>query len=281
MANPIAKDGTHYRQERYNDAIVPLMRKELNVRNEFSRDFEGSPVSGAVKVPVRATDPTIAEYDVSAGADLTQSATTYLNVPVDNHFAINEIIDGYEADAVPDNLKAQRLEAGAYALGRKLELNAIAELEAEGTYETSTTALTNETAYKAIKDTIITMKGLGMRTEDLVGFVSADTEALLLEDDMFANSAGTLGAELLRDGVIGKIAGVNIKPSYNLSATTEYVVFDKRYTQAIDEWKINLGINNLGNTFIGASALQGRIVFADAVTNSDAVRIKSTATPSA
>ena len=36
------------------------------------------------------------------------------------------------------------------------------------------------------------MKGLGMRTEDLVGFVSADTETLLLEDEMFANSAGTL-----------------------------------------------------------------------------------------
>ena len=89
-------------------AIVPLMRKELNIRNEFSRDFEGSPVSGAVKVPV-SYDPTIAEYDVSTGADLTQSATTYLNVPVDNHFAINEIIDGYEAMHT-DNLKAQRLK---------------------------------------------------------------------------------------------------------------------------------------------------------------------------
>lgn len=276
MANPIEKNGTHYRQERYDDAIVPLMRKELNVRAEFSRDYEGDPVAGAVQVPVRNEDPTINEYDVAQGTSLTQSATTYLTVPVDKHFAINEIIDGYEAEAVPDNIKAQRLEAGAYALGRKLELDAIEALEENGTYEESTDALTNENAYTSIKNTIIAMKNKGMKTSDLVGFVSADVEALLLEDERFANSAGALGAELLRNGVIGKIAGVPIKPSYNMSDTTEYIVFAKPWVQAIDEWKVPLTINNLGNNYIGASALQGRVVFTDVVTNSEAVRIKAT-----
>ncbi len=274
MASPIDKNGTHYRQERYNDAIVPLMRKELNIRLEFSRDYEGNPVAGAVQVPVRNEDPTINEYDVAQGASLTQSATTYLTVPVDKHFAINEIIDGYEAEAVPDNIKAQRLEAGAYALGRKLELDAIEALEGNGTYEESTDALTNENVYTSIKNTIIAMKNKGMKTSDLVGYVSADTEALLLEDERFANSAGALGAELLRNGVIGKIAGVPIKPSYNMSETTEYIVFAKPWVQAIDEWKVPLTINNLGNNYIGASALQGRVVFTDVVTNEEAVRIK-------
>ncbi len=274
MASPIDKNGTHYRQERYNDAIVPLMRKELNIRLEFSRDYEGDPVAGAVQVPVRNEDPTINEYDVAQGASLTQSATTYLTVPVDKHFAINEIIDGYEAEAVPDNIKAQRLEAGAYALGRKLELDAIEALEENGTYEESTDALTNGNVYTSIKNTIIAMKNKGMKTSDLVGYVSADTEALLLEDERFANSAGALGAELLRNGVIGKIAGVPIKPSYNMSDTTEYIVFAKPWVQAIDEWKVPLTINNLGNNYIGASALQGRVVFTDVVTNEEAVRIK-------
>ncbi len=273
MANQIGKNGTHNRQERYHDAIVPLMRKELNIRLEFSRDYEGNPVAGAVQVPVRDADPTINEYDVATGASLTQSATTYLTVPVDKHFAINEIIDGYEAEAVPDNIKAQRLEAGAYALGRKLELDAIEALEENGTEE-STDVLTNENAYTSIKNTIIAMKNKGMKTSDLVCFVSADVEALLLEDERFANSAGALGAELLRNGVIGKIAGVPVKPSYNMSETTEYIVFARPWVQAIDEWKVPLTINNLGNNYIGASALQGRVVFTDVVTNSEAVRIK-------
>lgn len=41
MANALANHGTHQRQERYADTIVKLMRKEFNIRNEFSRDYEG------------------------------------------------------------------------------------------------------------------------------------------------------------------------------------------------------------------------------------------------
>ena len=48
MANTvIQKNGTHKRQERYADAIVKLMRQQFNIRNEFSRDYEGNPVSAA------------------------------------------------------------------------------------------------------------------------------------------------------------------------------------------------------------------------------------------
>ena len=139
MANPIATNGTHNRQERYADSIVKLFRKQLVVRSEFSRDYEGSPVAGAVKVPVRTTDVALNNYDVVSGVSLTTSATTYLNIPVDNHKAINELIDGYEASAVPDNLIAQRLESGAYSIGTTLELNAINELVTHGTTEASTT----------------------------------------------------------------------------------------------------------------------------------------------
>lgn len=41
MANPIGLNGTHYRQERYADSIVKLFRKQLVVRSEFMRDYEG------------------------------------------------------------------------------------------------------------------------------------------------------------------------------------------------------------------------------------------------
>ena len=41
MANPIAINGTHYRQEQYANSIVKLMRQQFNIRNDFSRDYEG------------------------------------------------------------------------------------------------------------------------------------------------------------------------------------------------------------------------------------------------
>lgn len=279
MANPIATNGTHYRQERYADSIVKLFRKQLVVRSEFSRDYEGSPVSGAVQVPVRATDVALNNYDVVSGVSLTTSATTYLPILINNNKAINELIDGYEASAVPDNLIAQRLESGAYTIGTTLELNAINELVNSGTTETSTTALSESTAFKTIATSIKDIKKLGVDLMDIVVIVSPETELLLQTDDKFANTSGQLGAELVRNGVIGKIVGANVKMSANLPANVEYIVFARPWAQAIDEWKIEPSVNNLmDGTHIGASALQGRMVYADKLTEETACRVKTIAT---
>jgi len=278
MANPITDGGTHERQERYVDSIVPLYRKELNIRADFMTDYEGSPVAGAVKVPVRDTDVTVGNYNVATGGALSQSATNYLNIPVDNDIFVNELVDGYEALAVPDNMKAQRLESGAYSLGMDLELKAIKELEDNGTDESSTTPLTNETAYTSIKNSVVALKKLGVDVNLIKVKVSADTEALLMEDAKFANSAGTLGAELLRNGVIGKIAGAEVKPSYNMSATTEYMVYATPWCQAGEEFRTDLGFKDLTNEFIGSSALQGRVVPFQKLTKKSACRVKKTAT---
>jgi len=277
MANPIGVNGTHYRQERYADSIVKLFRKQLVVRNEFARDYEGSPVSGAVQVPVRATDVALANYDVVAGVSLTTSATTYLPILVNNHEAINELIDGYEANAVPDSLVAQRLESAAYKVGLTLELKAIEELEENGTEETSTTALTDETAFAAIATSIKDIKKLGVDLNDIIVIVSPEVELLLQTEDKFANTSGQLGAELVRDGVIGKIVGARVKMSANLSEGVEYIVFAKSWAQAIDEWKVEPSINDLKDgAHIGASALQGRMVYAHKLTEETACRVKKT-----
>jgi hypothetical protein len=42
MANTVTPtNGTHQRQERYEDAIVELMRPFMYIRNTFTRDYEG------------------------------------------------------------------------------------------------------------------------------------------------------------------------------------------------------------------------------------------------
>lgn len=276
MANVIA-GGTHQRQERYADTIVKLFRKDLVVRSEFSRDYEGSPVSGSVNVPVRATDVAVGDYNVKTGGALTASATTYLPILITKDKYVNEIIDGYEAESVPDNIRAQRIESASYSIGTALETNAINELIASGTVETLKTALTNANAYKSIKDSVMAVKKNGVKVNEIVVIINSDTEGLLLEDEKFSNTAGTLGAELIRSGVVGKIAGAIVKTSDNLPAKTEYLVFAKPWAQAIDEWKVEPTINNLTNDYIGSSALQGRFIYEDKLTNALACRIKTIA----
>ena len=279
MANAIATNGTHKRQERYADTIVKLMRKEFNIRNEFSRDYEGDPTAGAVNVPVRNGDIVLSDYDILNGITMTQSATDFLPVLVDGHKAFSELVDGYEAEAVPDNLKAQRLESAAYVTGKALEMSAIAALINGGTTEASTSETTEENVYKTIATSVKNLKARGISTNDLRIAVSADTELKLLTDAKFANTSGSLGAELVRNGVIGKINGVQVKPNYLLPENCEYIVFAPAWCQAIDEWKVAPAFNDIKDgEHVGASALQGRMVYKDIVTNALAVQVKTKGT---
>lgn len=93
MANALANGGTHERVDRFANEMVKLMRKQLVIRGDFSRDYEGSPTAGSVKVPVRNTDVEIGEYNILTGKALTQSATTYLPILITKDYAINELLD--------------------------------------------------------------------------------------------------------------------------------------------------------------------------------------------
>lgn len=277
MANAIATNGTHKRQERYADTIVKLMRQQFNIRNEFSRDYEGDPTAGAVNVPTRNGDIQLSDYDVLNGITMTQSATDYLQVLVDGHKAFSELVDGYEAEAVPDNLRAQRLESAAYVTGRALELSAIGALVNGGTTEANTTETTESNVYKTIATSVKTLKARGIPATELRIAVSADTELKLLTDEKFANTSGALGAELIRNGVIGKINGVEVKPNYLMPENVEYIVYAPAWCQAIDEWKVEPAFNDIKDgKHVGASALQGRMVYKDIVTNALAVQVKTT-----
>lgn len=277
MANAIGTNGTHERQERYANAIVKLMRPQLRIRNTFSRDYEGNPVSGAVKVPVRNTDVKIVDYDVKSGVALSQSATTYKNIPVDNHKAINELIDGYESQAVPDNLVAQRLESGAYVIASTLEADAIKALTT-GTTDSTMADCTADNVYANILADIAEIAKLGVDKSRIRVAISYATELLLLTDEKFSNTTSQIGAELAREGVIGRINGVNVLTQdlgQVASKDVEYIVYAVDWCQAIDEWMIEPTINDLKDgAHIGASALQGRMVYTDTVTDSKAVRVK-------
>jgi hypothetical protein len=276
MANPIAKNGTHERRETYANEVLAMAKSKVNVYEDFSTDYEIDGATGQINVPTRSAEVTISDYDVLNGVELTQSATDYVALPIDQNYAINELIDGYEAEAVPDNLRANRIEAAGYSMGLKKENLAISQLVSKGTTSTDKTALTEADAYKKIASEIANMKKRNMDVASMRVVVSADTELLLLTDDKFANTSGQLGAELVREGVIGKINGVAVKPNYLLPENVEFIVYDKRFAQKYEVWSVEPSINNLADgKHIGASALQGRQVGGLMVTNPLGVQVKT------
>lgn len=277
MANPIATNGTHKRRETYANEVLAMAKSKVNIYEDFSTDYEIDGATGQINVPTRSAEVTISDYDILNGVALTQSATDYKVLPIDKNYAINELIDGYEAEAVPDNLRANRIEAAGYSLGLKKENMAITELVAKGTKSSDKTALTEADAYKKIAAEIANMKKRNMEVASMRVVVNADTELLLLTDSKFANTAGTLGAELVREGVIGKINGVAVKPNYLLPEGVEFIIYDKRFTQKYEVWSVEPSINDIKDgKHIGASALQGRQVGGLMVTNALGVQVKTT-----
>ena len=276
MANPIATNGTHKRRETYANEVLAMAKSKVNIYEDFSTDYEIDGATGQINVPTRSAEVTISDYDILNGVALTQSATDYKVLPIDKNYAINELIDGYEAEAVPDNLRANRIEAAGYSLGLKKENMAITELVGKGTKSSDTTALTEADAYKKIAAEIANMKKRNMEVASMRVVVNADTELLLLTDSKFANTSGTLGAELVREGVIGKINGVAVKPNYLLPEEVEFIIYDKRFTQKYEVWSVEPSINDIKDgKHIGASALQGRQVGGLMVTNALGVQVKT------
>lgn len=279
MANTVTPtNGTHKRQERYVDAIVELMRPYLYIRNTFSTDYDGAPRAGAVKVPVRNVDVQVQNYDVVSGANLTTSATDYLTIPIEKNQVINELIDNYEAVAVPDNLVAQRLESGAYSIAKTLETDALTVLTTEGNYTASKTQGTDSTAstiYADILKDIAQLKKLGIRADRIRVAIDSETEILLLTDEKFSNSASQIGAELARNGVIGRVNGVNVITEDLSSYGVQYIVYAPDWCKAIDEFTIAPRVVDIKDgAHVGASKLEGRMVYADAVTDKKAVVAK-------
>lgn len=290
MANAIATNGTHKRKETYANEVLTIARSEMNIYEDFSTDYEVDGATGQINVPTRNGEVELSDYDILNGISLKQSVTDYLVLPIDKNYACNELIDGYEAESVPDNIRAQRIESAGYSFGMKKEGFAIDALKT-GTISSDTEALTKTTVYEKIAKEVSNMKKRNMKVNSMRIVVDADTELLLLTDDKFANTSGTLGEELVREGVIGKINGVPVKPNYLLGNVTreegsgqskanktrkvEFAIYDKRFCQKYENWAVEPTINDLKDgKHIGASALQGRQVGGLMVTNALGVQVK-------
>lgn len=276
----IPTDGTHDTRIRYAETIKKLLRLKNSLRNTAGRDYEGDPKAGAVNIPVRDTEVSVGDYDVVDGGTLGTSATSYLQVLVDKNKYVNELVDGYEAEAVPDNLKAQRIDSAAYSLDRRAELDFIAELKSSGTESSNTTALESSTAYSSIVTEIGNLIELGVDPATIKVAISTDLETLLLTDQKYTNTASQIGAERAMKGVVNEIRGAEVLRSNNLGLinttnNVEFIAYSTDFAQAGDAWKVMPDFFDIRDgKHIGSSALQGRWMYFNELTRSTTAIIK-------
>ena len=267
----------HEAQVRYSQLVDLKLRATLVQKAGVicNNRYEGSPKAGSVKVPVRDTEVVVNDYNKTTGAKRTAGDTSYITVNIDHDKAVNEIIDGFDAESVPGNLVADRLDSAGYSLALQMEQDASDELTTGGTALDDTAALTKSTIYEKIVDARTKLSTAHVPTEDRWLLVSPDVYALLLKSPEFIK-ASDLGDAVVQTGAVGRVAGFNVFEDTTLGENVEFVAGHPNWFTRIEEWTEPVAVNDLkgSGTYIGACAVQGRKVYAHKVTKAAAILVK-------
>lgn len=271
----------HAQQDRYSQLVDIKLRATLVKKDGvvFNNRYEGNPKAGAVKVPVRDTEVTVKNYNKDSGVAAATGTTTYTTVTIDKDKAVNEVIDGFDAASVPDGLVAERLDSAGYSMALQIEKDATTVLEAGATSFGTTTALTKDTVYDTIVDVRTAMSKAHVPNDNRRWLLlSPETYALVLKCPEFVK-ASDLGDSVVQTGALGRIAGFNVFEDTTLSATTEFIAGHPDWCTRVNEWAVPVHLQDINGSgsYIGASAVQGRRIYAHAITKKAAVQIKKKA----
>ena len=253
-------------QERYSKIVEAKLRATSIFNGLFNHRHEGDPKAGAVKIPVRA-EATTGEYDVATGMAITAPTTSYITLVLDNDYAVNELIDGYVADAVPDGLVADRLDSAGYALANNIDAKLVSALETEGTAASTTKA----DAVKAIIETVAEAKTAKVDPNKMWITVSPKTFAAILTSDQFIAMGNT---QDLETGLVGKLAGIPVYESANMSK--EFIVGNSDFCHMVNEFNVPVHVADLDGSaqYVGASAVKGRMIYGYKISKPETVFVK-------
>ena len=195
----------HEQQERYSDLVLAKLRDSLVLKDGvvFNNDYEGKPSAGSVKIPVRDTEVQVSDYDKAAGITATNGTTTYQTLTINKDKAVGEIIDGYDAEAVPANLVADRLDSAGYSLAKTVDTDGATVLLAEGTAYNAA-SVDASSAYDLIVDVRRAMSKANVPTDGRYLLATPDFYAMLLKDKDHFVGASSLGDQIKQTGAVGR-----------------------------------------------------------------------------
>lgn len=262
------------------DRFAPLVDAKL--RAEFpilmnglaNNKYEGTPKAGAVKIPA-TSEATVSDYDTMTGTALTQASLTYITLLLDQDKAINEIIRGYQAAAVPINTVSDRLEALSYGMGLAMEKYLTTTLEAQGTI-VSGAASTTTTAYTNVVIARTSLSSAKVSKKNRWLIVSPQFYSLLLQDKNFIQ-ASDVAQTMLKEGMIGRIAGFDVYESTELDAKTEFIAGHNQNFSFVREWLVEPQLVDIKDgTHINTSKVETNFIYGAKVTQPTSIYVKVT-----
>lgn len=282
MANTTA----HELQVRYSNMLLARLRASTVTKDKviFNTKYQGQPTAGAVKIPYRG-EVSVRDYDMLNGLQPNSGQTKYLTVPINRMKAVNELIPGYVAAAVPDNLVADVLESAGYTLALDSDTTALTLL---GNLDTATydandprygKKAATSTVGDSVFDTIVDARAEQTKKHvNPVGryiIASAEGYALLLKDKDNFIKKGDLAQAIVQTGAVGMIAGYAVYESQNMPEGVLFILGHPDYATRILEWQSLPHVVDLEGdaNYINTSAVKGLLIEEFAVTHPEAFHI--------
>lgn len=262
-------------RERYSNLVLAKLRSKSLFPQLFNTKYDGDPTAGAVNIPVRDTEVPVNDYDKVNGAALTNTTTSYKILVTDIDNVVNELIDGYTAAGVPDNLFAERLDSAGYSMALKVDIDLANELITNGTAIEDTKALTKTSIYEAIIDARTVLRKKHVSTSEMWLAVSPETYSLILKSPDFIK-ASALGDAVVQTGAVGQIGGILVYEADNLTDDkVEFVLGNRIFCHYVAEWKVPIYLIDLQDEkHVGASAVKGRQVYGKMISRPETVLVK-------
>jgi hypothetical protein len=284
----------HELQVRYSKLADIREKAQLVTKDNviFNTRYEKDPVAGTIKIPVRGA-ANIRAYNKATGLNLEETDTAYITVTLDHDVAMIELIDGFDAAAVPDDVVADRIEAGADGFANTLDVEGLLELAKNGSVTTGN-ALTKSNVYDEAINARTALSKASLPLNGRYVIVTPEVYSLMLKDSNFVK-ASDLGQKIVETGAVGQIGGLNVYESVNLGAYeveedgTTYTIAPQivaghpNCATRVKEWAVGVHVQDLSGSgkYIGACAVQGRKVFTHKVTNKDGIFVYATKTAKA
>ena len=266
----------HVYKESYSKMVLQRMYADQVTKNNviFNTRYEGNPVDGSVKIPYRE-DVSVVDYNKVTGVDLATGNTDYITLLVNKDKAVNEIIDKWDARNVPDGIVADRLTSAGQMLGQVLDTEGLKVLAENGT-EHSGAAFTKNTIYDAIVDARTDLSKANVNANNRYLIINPDLVGLLLKNSEFIK-ASDLGQKILEIGAIGRIAGFNVFESNLMPTGTNFIAGHADCATRASDWIVPVKVQDLDESgkFIGACAVQGRLVFGHKVTHATGIYVST------
>lgn len=214
---------TNFIPQLWSGALLAHLDKAHVVANLVNRNYEGMiRQAGDTVIINQLGDITIKDYTENTDIEDPETLSTEKKtLVIDKQKYFNFQVDDVDKAQVAGNLMDEAMRRVAYALADATEKIILTEMDTNaGTKIVPTASLSAENIYNELVGVKVAMDKKNVPSTGRWLIVSPDTHALLLQDQRFVATGGSMAESNLQNGFIGKVLGFEVYLSNNLETLT-------------------------------------------------------------